>query len=147
MRSRAELLAWEVGNIVQWLSHFECAPAPRVGVLRQGHTLYVDDFPLPDGYAPERVDLAMKVSDYPVEPPKGLYLLAEATNGALLSRLRQRFNVFADTAFHGAPAVEGSQWICVGYLEGWRFNPGAPHRGDNIQKMLAEFWRVLEESQ
>jgi len=146
MRDRAALLAWEVTNLSRWLSDVDAARVPRVALEPSGHTLRVDDFPLPDGYSPDRVDLAMKVSDYPIDPPKGLYLLAEATNGALLANLRQRFNIFADQGFHGAPSIEGTQWICVGYLEGWRFNTRAPHRGDNIQKMLAEFWRILEET-
>ena len=73
MRDRSALLAWEAMNLSKWLSNFDAAGSPRVVLEPSGHTLRVNDFPLPDGYSPDRVNLAIKVSDYPVDPPKGLY--------------------------------------------------------------------------
>ena len=146
MNLRLDLLKWEVRQISHWLSLFGAMPVRWADLAPSGQTLRVSNFPLPDRYRPDRVDLALSVGRYPLDPPKGLYLLAAVGNAPLLAQLRRQFNVFADQAFHGAPAIAGSQWICVGFLEGWRFNASAPHRGDNIQKMLKEFWRLLEET-
>jgi len=145
MDLRLSLLQWEMTAISRWLGAFTAACPPRVGLERSGQTLWVKDFPLPDHFRPDRVSLALVVDKYPVEPPKGLYLLSEGANQELLQRLKASFNIFQDRGFHGAPSIEGFEWICLGYLNGWRHNPRAPQRGDNIQKMLAEFWRLLEE--
>lgn len=146
MSQRLALLELEVANVARWLAAFSGSRPPRVGLGNSGESLWVHNFPLPDRYRPDHVSLAMVVRDFPVEPPKGLYLLSEGTDGAMLQALKARFNVFQDKAFHGAPAMEGFEWICVGYLNGWRYNVHAPHRGDNIHKMLCEFWRLLEET-
>ena len=146
MNRRLDLLHWEVANLQLWLDRFECAHPPRAGLAASGETLWVHDFPLPDQFRPDRVSLALLAQDFPLEPPKGIYLASTAGNKELLRALARHFNIFQNKAFHGAPAIQGFEWICVGYLEGWRHDARSPRRGDNIQKMLLEFWRLLEEA-
>jgi hypothetical protein len=141
---RSQLLAQEVARINHWLGEFECRNRPVAGLGSSQETLWVRLFPLPDALGLENIHLAMVVRDYPVEPPKGLYLLQDERTRRLVTRLRHQFNTFGDRAFHGAPSVKDYEWICVGYLDGWRFDVHQPARGDNVLKMLVEFWRLLE---
>ena len=140
---REALLLQDVSAINRWLSDFELTE-PAVALLQpSGETLRIRNFPLPEQYQPDHVSLAMVVRDYPTDPPKGMYLLRTTNNARVIDALSQRFNVFQGQVFHGAPPIAGFAWVCVGYLSGWRFNARQPHKGDNIQKMLAEFWRLL----
>lgn len=144
--NRHELLhRFELPEIQRWLSCFDGSARAVAGVGPSTETFFVTDFPLPDKYQPDRLSLVMEIRDYPQSPPKGIFLLSTATNRALISMLKQKFNVFQDAAFHGAPSVKNYEWICIGYLNGWKFNARAPHKGDNIGKMLQHFWRILEE--
>lgn len=141
-----ELRNWEKQNIQRWLSCFDVDVPPMVGFGPSGETLWVKNFMLPDWCVPDKLDIVLVMKNYPVEPPKGIYLLSKATNRNLITSLQSRFNVFQNTAFHGAPTgIQGYEWICFGYLNGWRFNNREPHKGDNICKMLRNFWRTLEE--
>lgn len=143
--TRDENLLWEKSTAQKWLSCFEGSGNAVVGIGPSKETFFVKDFPLPDKYQPDRLSLVLEVRSYPQDPPKGIYLLTTETNRALISSLKQKFNVFQDAAFHGAASVQGYEWICIGYLNGWKFNARAPHKGDNICKMLQHFWRLLEE--
>jgi hypothetical protein len=143
--TKKKLLEAEVDSINAWLSCVEGSRRPFARIGSSGETLVVENFPLPDQYQPDRMNMAMIVNLFPTDPPKGLYILTEKGNQKLVSTLQEKFNVFQDHAFHGAPNIEGYEWICVGYLEGWRYNTRKPERGDNIKKMLEEFWRILEE--
>ena len=145
MKSRNDLLAWEHNNLQLWLDGFDCAARPRVAISAGGETMTVRDFPLPDGYAPDRIDIAMIVNSFPADPPKGLYILRRADNSRVIEQLQSHFNVFRDKGFHGAPSMTGFEWLCIGYLDGWTYRTDLPNKGDNIQKMLLEFWRHLEE--
>lgn len=145
MVDRQALLRAEVAQVARFLAGFQTSATPRVGLGASGETLWIRNFPLPAWAQPDHVHLALVMQHFPVEPPKGLYLLSSDTHRTLVAALQRRFNVFQDTAFHGAPAVPGYEWLCFGFLNGWRYNVKAPHRGDNTAKMLAEFWRALEE--
>lgn len=145
MKSRAELLRWEQHNLQRWLDAFECETSPRVAIEPSGETMTIRNFPLPDGMRPDRIDVALVVRAFPADPPKGLYLLKRPECAAVIARLQRQFNIFEGRGFHGAPSIAGFEWLCLGYLNGWRYDTGRPHKGDNIQKMLAEFWRLLEE--
>ena len=90
MNMRLSLLQWELTAIGRWLGSFTSTCPPRVGLERSGQTMWVKDFPLPDHFRPDRVSLALVVDKYPVEPPKGLYLLSED---------RRRFISVASSAF------------------------------------------------
>jgi hypothetical protein len=129
----------------KWLSCFDGSANAIVGIGPSNETFLVKDFPLPDKYQPDRLSLVLEVRSYPQDPPKGIYLLTTETNRSLIDSLKRKFNVFQNTAFHGAESIQGYEWICVGYLNGWKFNAQAPHKGDNICKMLKHFWRLLEE--
>jgi len=145
MKSRNDLLVWERENLQRWLDGFDCGVRPRVSVAPSGETMTVQNFPLPDGFAPDRIDVALVIKAFPADPPKGLYILRRPDNGLIVARLQNKFNVFRDKGFHGAPSIAGFEWLCIGYLDGWRYHASQPHKGDNIQKMFVEFWRLLEE--
>lgn len=145
MISRKQLLLVERAGVQRWLDTFDCSRRPYVAIEPSGQTLSISNFPLPDGFEPDRIDLAMVVTGFPEDPPKGLYLLRRPDNGAVIGRLQQQFNVFRGQGYHGAPSIAGFEWLCIGYLDGWRYDTQRPHKGDNIAKMLGEFWRQLEE--
>ena len=141
---RLQLLSQEVDRLNGWLSDFECRNQPLAGLGASHETLWVRHFPLPDALGLDDIHIAMVVRDYPIEPPKGLYLLHDERTRLLVSKLSHQFNTFGDRGFHGAPSVKDYEWICVGYLDGWRYDVNQPARGDNVMKMLVEFWRLLE---
>lgn len=145
MKARAELLEWERNNLEQWLGRFQCAVRPRVAITPSGETMILRDFPLPDSYVPDRIDIALIVTAFPADPPKGLYILRRPDNSRVVASLQARFNVFREKGFHGAPSVIGFEWLCIGYLDGWRYDAAQPNKGDNVQKMLSEFWRLSGE--
>lgn len=140
-----DLLRQEVRLIEHYLSGFQTSRPPRVGLGTKGGTLWIRNLPLPDGLRPDHLDMVLDVSGFPQEPAKGMYLLITPENRALVDQLKLRFNVFQNNAAHGAKPIEGFEWICFGYLSGWSYNIRAPHKGDNLAKMLMEFWRALQE--
>jgi hypothetical protein len=102
----------------------------------------VANFPLPDGFAPDYIDLLLMVPDYPARPPIGIYLL-ERDNRALIEQLRRIFNVMQSAAY-SAPSVEGYVWICVHYQgNAWRHEPRHVAAGDNLRKFLIHFYNRL----
>lgn len=141
--NRRELLEWDRQATARWLSGFDVSATPLVGVEASGETFWIKNFPLPDQFQPDRIDLALVVKSYPTDPPKGIYLLSEASHRKVITKIQSRFHIFQDMGFHGAPSIQGFEWICFGYLHGWRFDARDPNKGDNIQKMFANFWRLL----
>lgn len=144
--NRISLLHREMSELNAWLNAFETPHAPRAQLLPSGETLRITNFPLPEGFSPDRVHMALIVRDFPSDPPKGLYLYRKPGAERVIAQLAHHFNVFAGRGFHGAPSIPDFEWLCVGYLNGWRYDLKAPHRGDNITKMLGEFYRLAEEA-
>ena len=144
--NRIELLRWDVfENCEKWLRCADGLPKPpQIGLGKSYETVWVQNFPLPNHYRPDYIDLALIVKAYPLDPPKGIYLLSSATSRDLITSFKKRFNVFRDRAFHNAPSVDGYEWICFGYLSGWRYNARAPHKGDNLGKLMRNLWHELE---
>lgn len=140
-------LNWEIRNIKRFLDEFEPC---RNGMIRQailGHTgefVIVKNFPLPDQYRPDYVDILLIVDKYPASAPVGIYLM-HRNNAATISQIAAKFRTFDDTAYHGAQAIEGYTWICFHYGEGsnWRFRADSPMHGDNLRKFLATFYAEL----
>ena len=144
--TKDQLLQGQIQAIAAWVSCFDGLVAtPRIGLGPNKQTLYIKNFPLPDGYNPNCLDIVLDVSNFPVDPPKGIYLLTNATSRPLVDHLKRSFNIFQNSAAHSARPVQGYEWICVGYINGWRFNPNNPPKGDNILKMLQSWWRILDE--
>lgn len=141
---RHEILEGELARLRQWLACFEGTQA-RAGLMPSGQTLYVRSFPMPTGFNPDHLDLALVIPvEFPVEPPVGFYALLTEESRPLIEQLRRRFNVFAGGAAHGAPPIQGFQWLCAGYLSGWRFNVSNPAQGDNLLKHFLHLHRLLE---
>jgi len=140
-----QLLLGEIERLRKWLSCFSGPPA-RVGLMPSGQTVYVRGMHLPDRFVPDYLDIALVVDNFPTDPPIGFYALETPQNRALINQLRQKFNVFNGGAAHGAPPIQGFQWLCAGFLSGWKFNVQHPDRGDNLLKHLLNFYRLLEQA-
>jgi len=108
-----------------------------------GEHMIVRNFPLPDRYRPDYIDLLILLDDFPARPPIGIYVLHKQ-NAALIEQLSSRFNAYRDKAFHSAPAIRNFTWICYSYADNaWRYRDDAPERGDNTAKFLAGFFAEL----
>lgn len=140
------LLKWEVTNIQSYLDGFDM---PANGERRRtqlgatGEYIAVQNFPLPDGYQPDFIDMLILTGSYPAVPPIGVYVLNKG-NAALMAQMQSKFNAFRDKAFHAAQPIQGYTWICYHYGDNaWRFRGDNPARGDNIRKFIASFFAEL----
>lgn len=113
----------------------------RIG--ENGEHMIVRNFPLPDGFRPDYIDLLVLLDDFPARPPIGIYVL-HRQNAALIEQLSGRFNAFRDKAYHDAPSIRNFTWICYSYADNaWRYREDNPARGDNTAKFLAGFFAEL----
>lgn len=140
------LLKWEVINIQNYLDGFD-APVNGERRLAQlgdtGEYIAIQNFPLPDGYRPDYMDMLILTESYPAVPPIGVYVLNKA-NAALMCQMTTKFNAFRDMAFHAAQPIQGYTWICYHYAgNAWKFRGDHPARGDNIRKFIASFFAEL----
>lgn len=145
--ARAGLLLQETALLNWWLSGFEPCPAgPRSAFLNDTHDFVgVANFPLPDGYRPDFLHLAIYVSRYPAVPPIGLYLANKDGNQQLIQQIRKRINVFNTQAFHGAEnPLPGYEWVCL-LSENWHVDYDDVRKGQNLQKYLSYFYALLAE--
>src|ERR687887_652628 len=91
-QQRLALLKWEVRAIEAYLGEFDPPTSGgrrRARLSRSGEIILIANFPLPDGYAPDKIDLIVGVSKYPEWPPIGLYVMNQG-NAALIAQLRER---------------------------------------------------------
>ncbi len=143
---KQSLLQVEVATIQHYLDGFETTVNGNRRTVRLGNTaefLIIRNFPLPDGFCPDYMDILVMTDSFPAIPPIGIYVLNK-DNPALLKQLCGRFNTFRDRAFHDAPAIPGYTWICYHYANNsWRYRPDNPCRGDNIAKFLSGFFAEL----
>jgi hypothetical protein len=144
-RQKLALLKWEVRAIEAYLGEFD--PPTNGGrrsarLSRSGEIILVANFPLPDGYEPDHMDLLVGVSQYPAWPPIGLYVMNQG-NAALIAQLRDLFSAYQDSAGHSADPVPGYTWLCYSYTGNtWRYCAPYPARGDNVRKFLATFYAL-----
>jgi len=142
---RQDLLQQEVALLNWWLSGFEpCAAGPRrAQVSSTGEFVAVANFPLPDGYEPDHIHLALYVNHYPSIAPMGIYLANKGGNSGLINTIRCKVNVFAGTAFHGAERpLLGFEWVCLIPAD-WKVNRSDIRKGQNLQKYLGYFHALL----
>ncbi len=143
---KIDKLRKEVRLIQAYLNAFEF-PANgerRTATISQsGECILVRNFPLPDRYRPDYIDLLLITDDYPARPPIGLYMLNKR-NGALIRQIEGRFNAFRNQAHHNAPPIQGYTWICYTYAgNSWHYREENLARGDNVRKYLASFFAEL----
>ncbi len=150
-QDRLGLLAHDLGQLQRELHQgFEPLSngSPRVvSAHPRGEYVKVLNFPLPDGYQPDAIDLLLVTTQYPGIPPYGMHVL-QRNNERLLEQLQNTFeHVFLD-GFPSAEEIPGYTWICYHYQDNqWRFNANNPAKGDNITKMLVDnFYGALERS-
>ncbi len=139
------LKARETALVNHWLSGFEpCAAGPRNAFLSSSHEfLAVRNFPLPDNYRPDHINLCIAIDRYPTVPPLGIYLADTRLTPKIVERMRAQINVFKGSAFHDAePPRPGFQWVCL-IASDWRVNWADIRKGSNLQKYLAHFYAVL----
>jgi len=140
------LLVAEARRIQEFLEGFEPSinGERRIAQMGKGaEHIYVRNFPLPDGYSPDYIDLMLLLDDFPARPPIGIYVL-HRNNAALISQISMRINAFRDAAYHSAPTIRNYTWICYSYEDNnWRFMANNPAQGDNTVKFLAGFFAEL----
>ncbi|MGH8631714.1 MAG: hypothetical protein ACREU7_13250 [Burkholderiales bacterium] len=145
--NRLDLLRQDIVGIQAFLGEFGECPSgePRsVGLGRTDELLLLRNFPLPDGFRPDHIDLLLVIADYPGRPPIGAYVL-NRNNATLLRRLEGIFHMYRDRAFYQAPAIPGYTWICYHYAgDVWHFNAAHPAAGDNLRKFLMSFFSICE---
>ncbi|MDQ3958993.1 MAG: hypothetical protein M3255_01565 [Pseudomonadota bacterium] len=139
------LLKWEVRAIEAYLGEFDQPTSGgrrRARLSPSGEIILIANFPIPDGYEPDQINLLVGVSKYPEWPPIGLYIMNQG-NDALIAQLRKRFSAFQDGAGHSADPVPGYTWLCYSYTNNkWRYCTPYPSRGDNVRKFLATFFAL-----
>ncbi len=145
--NRLDLLRRDIAGIRAFLEEFGgCASGePRsAGVNGTAETVLLRNFPLPDSFRPDYIDMLLVVADYPGTPPIGLYVL-NRNNAALLQRLERVFSMYRDRAYYKAPSITGYTWICYHYAgDVWRYNAARPEAGDNLRKFLMSFFSICE---
>ncbi len=136
------LLEQDLVGISTFLDHFEPSANGEERVVQSnptGDLVYVQNFPLPDGFDPDFVDVLMLTHRYPDAPPIGLYLL-EQNNSDVIGQLSNKFNLLR-RGFHDAPTVPGYRWICFVYADNhWSFDRRHVASGDNLRKFLINFY-------
>jgi hypothetical protein len=143
-RKRA-LLLWELRNIKSFLDEFENTEGIKRSVVLSpsSEVLLIDNFPLPDNYTPDYINILLDVSEYTALPPIGLYVLNN-NNEHMIEQLKKKINAYRDTALHSAAPVAGYTWLCWSYKDNkWRYRDDAPSKGDNVCKFLNSFYAVL----
>lgn len=141
-----ELLKKDAMGIQAFLGEFDVPRngEPRYAIVNDtAEFVAIRNFPLPDGFSPDYVDILINVLDYPATPPVGLYIL-ERSNAGLISQIRNIFNVMNHAAY-SAPSIPGYSWICW-HFEGhrWRYNTANVTAGDNLRKFLIGFFNRLD---
>lgn len=139
---RMALLAWDMAQLQEALDKgFDPMPnglPRRVAAHPRGEFVKVLNFPLPDGYRPDAIDLLLVTTQYPGRPPFGIHVLRR-NNERLLDQLQKQFgHVFLD-GYGVAEEIPGYTWICYHHKGArWHFNANSPAKGDNLTKMLAD---------
>jgi hypothetical protein len=143
---KQSLLHNEVARIQHFLDGFESTTNGNRRTVRLGKSaefLIIRNFPLPDCFYPDYIDILVLTESFPAIPPIGIYVLNNE-NAALINQLSAKFNAFRDRAAHDAPAIQGYTWICYHYANNsWRYRLDNPSRGDNIAKFLGGFFSEL----
>jgi hypothetical protein len=109
-----------------------------------GEFIRVLGFPLPDTYWPASADLVVIVSDFPAQPPYGLYMLN--SDRAQVQKIKALFGNFHvnGMSWTTPEAIPGYTWICYYYVgHQWRYRPDAPAEGDNLAKFLRGLYGEL----
>lgn len=148
--NRGELLSWDVAEVNRFLASFEpCPNGPRRAVVAAGELVFVQNFPLPDVYRPDQIDLTIVMSNYPDRPPYGLHVLCTDRNRAAIDQIRSRFgHVFGASPYPEAAKLPGHEWVCFksvyrGQAFSWGYNLKNPARGDTLAKYLERFFEEL----
>ncbi|MBE4575342.1 hypothetical protein BOO36_16160 [Vibrio navarrensis] len=145
---KQSLLHNEVARIQHFLDGFESTTngnrTARLG--KSGEFIVIKNFPLPDGFSPDFIDMLVITDSFPAIPPIGIYVLNNE-NTALIHQLSRKFNAFRDVAYHDAPSIPGYTWVCYHYKNNmWRYRAENPNRGDNIAKFLSGFFAELSKN-
>jgi hypothetical protein len=138
------LLDCEVGSINAFLSAFRPLPSGRRRAVLDSSKEFIRvlGFPLPGGYHPPSADMVIIVTNFPTDPPYGLYLLNSAK--AQVDKIEALFGRPHVMRRATPEAIPGYTWICYHYSGGWIYRPEAPAKGDNLAKFLRSFAGELQ---
>lgn len=145
---KEKLLKNEVMMIQSWLDRFD--PPYQNGRRKvhfhpsTGDYLIVENFPLPDGFSPDHLDLLIITEHYPDQPPIGFYMLNNQSNKVITSQISRKLNLFMNGTHHNAPEIPGYTWACLIYDGNeWCFNASAPHKKDNLAKFVQTAYALV----
>jgi len=142
---KLSLLEADIQKVQFFLDQFTpCANGKRtIRIEANGEFIIVRNFPLPDKYHPDSIDLVLITTGYPQAPPQGMHVLKNSKNEHLLDQLQNKFgHTYSDAMVSEAEDIDGYSWICVHYQDfKWHFDLDF---GDNIYKLLSIFSALLE---
>ena len=140
---KLRLLQADMKNVQFFLDQFEPAKRRSVHILEGGELVIIKNYPLPDKYHPDEIDLVLVTSNYPQSPPQGMHVMQSAENRALLSQLNAKFgHTYNNAAVSEAEDIAGYSWLCLHY-SGYKWQFDLDY-GDNIYKLLVTFFALLE---
>jgi hypothetical protein len=116
-----------------------------VGLDPSGEYVAVQNFPLPDQYQPDYLDILLVTTHYPNFPPVGIHLLKRNNENTVTQLHRYFQHTYEDTPISKAEEIPGYIWVCYHYdNHRWRYNANNIAQGDNMTKFLDNFFTALE---
>lgn len=112
-----------------------------------GNYIRVQNFPLPNGFKPDSIDLIVVTSDYPSFPPVGLHIAKTDSNDRIIKQIEKAMqgHIYDGAAIDPAEEISGYHWVCYHFRNHqWQFAINNPTQGDNISKFLKNFFALLE---
>ncbi|MBX2808568.1 MAG: hypothetical protein KTR20_08040 [Cellvibrionaceae bacterium] len=142
--ARQALLKQEVKLLQGLVDEYEPMKNGRRRIVKleaDGQLLLMRNFPLPDGYTPDKVDIMLDLVNYPARPPIGMYLLTK-NNQEIIQRIKTIFgnHIFTDSVYYNIKKYPNFTWICHHYANHrWSLNASSLHQGDNLRKFMEVF--------
>lgn len=147
--TKAQYLSLDAQLIEHFLNQFN-NPLQLVRtciISKDTNFLYVKNFPLPDGFNPDYVDLVFITSDYPNLPPVGVHVAKTTFNNEVINQIEQALegHVFQQGILPKVEEIPNHYWICYHYRDHqWAFSHQHPTSGDSLSKFLKNFYCQLE---
>lgn len=143
---KSTLLGYEINLIQsQILDCFPSSSKRTAFASKSNDFIVVKNFPLPDGYKPDFIDLVIVTTRYPESPPLGFHIMKN-NNEKLLQQLKAKFgHTFEYAPYDDVEEIPNYYWVCYHYADfKWNFNVNRPNEGDNLYKYLSRFFSMLE---
>ena len=145
--ARKKYLAMEIPHINNFLLDFRFSnPAikPEIVIDDNYKWIGIKNFPLPDEYSPDYMDIAIVIVDYPVHGPTGFYINSTSEN---ISKVMLSMQHTSAPPFLSSPQIELPGWSWVGFQhyerQQWYFNHSDLMQGDNLANYVKAVYENL----